>query len=55
MVPKEIFNETVEQEGFATPYKKPRFLNCFICKIYAAHPQNGSLGIVCKNIALITI
>lgn len=55
LVPKEIFNEAVEQEGSDRYYKKLKTGDHFICMFYAVLTRNGSLREVCKNIGLIIL
>lgn len=53
LVPKEIFDGVVEQEGSDRYYKKLKTADHFICMFYAVLTRNGSLREVCKNIGLI--
>lgn len=53
MIPKEIFNQVVEQENSDRYYKKLKSADHFICMFYAVLTRNGSLREVCKNISLI--
>jgi hypothetical protein len=55
LVPKEIFDEAVEQEGSDRYYKKLKTGDHFICMFYAVLTRNGSLREVCKNIGLIIL
>lgn len=55
LVPKEIFDEAVEQEGSDRYYKKLKTSDHFICMFYAVLTRNGSLREVCKNIGLIIL
>jgi len=53
LIPKEIFNEVVEQENSDRYYKKLKSADHFICMFYAVLTRNSSLREVCKNISLI--
>ncbi|WP_194976251.1 DUF4372 domain-containing protein [Aquiflexum lacus] len=53
MIPKEVFNEVVEQENSDRYYKKFKSADHFICMFYAVLTRNGSLREVCENISLI--
>lgn len=53
LVPKEVFDQVVSEEGSDRYYKKLRTKDHFICMFYAVLTRNGSLREVCKNIGLI--
>lgn len=53
MIPKDIFNQVVEQENSDRYYKKLKSIDHFICMFYAVLTRNSSLREVCKNISLI--
>lgn len=53
LVPKEILNQTVEEESADRYYKKLKTGDHFICMFYAVLTRNSSLREVCKNIGMI--
>ncbi|MCC5938254.1 MAG: IS4 family transposase [Lunatimonas sp.] len=55
LIPKEIFDDVVEQQGADRYYKKLKMKDHFICMFYAVLTRNGSLREVCKNIGLIIL
>lgn len=55
LVPKEIFDQVVDQENSDRYYKKLKTVDHFICMFYAVLTRNSSLREVCKNIGLIIL
>lgn len=53
LIPKELFNQVVEEENSDRYYKKLKTSDHFICMFYAVLTRNSSLREVCKNIGLI--
>lgn len=53
LIPREIFNEVVEEQSSDRYYKKLKSIDHFICIFYAVLTRNSSLREVCKNISLI--
>lgn len=55
LIPKEIFDQSIEQENSDRYYKKLKTKDHFICMFYAVLTKNSSLREVCKNIGLIIL
>lgn len=53
LIPKDIFDQVLEEEDSDRYYKKLKTSDHFICMFYAVLTRNSSLREVCKNIGLI--